>query len=117
MPSIVAWDQLCKRARARRIRDLLQRPSFRPSEDHTANLRQFVDAHGEDGFHLAWEPRGVWLGAPDLVAELSEELDLIAVVDRFRKAPAAGDDPLYAIARAKRGPLRLRVRLLGGGAR
>ncbi len=54
-----------------------------------------MNAHGDDGFELAWEPRGEWFEARDLVGELCAELELIHVVDRFREPPAADHDILY----------------------
>jgi uncharacterized protein YecE (DUF72 family) len=61
--------------------------SFGPSEENVDNLRRFFTAVERRGIEVAWEPRGEWNDHLDLVEELCEELDLVHVVDPFRRAP------------------------------
>ncbi len=92
-----AWDRLCDRANALDASIILIQtpPSFSPTDEHVANLRRFVDVHADDGFDLAWEPRGEWLEDRERVGELCRELGLIHVVDLFRKSPAGDHEVLY----------------------
>lgn len=63
-------------------------PSFTPTPEHIANLRQFFTRIDRDGWRAAWEPRGAW--TPDMVRDLCRELDLVHVVDPLKEASLHG---------------------------
>ena len=60
-------------------------PSFRPTEEHLANVRAFFRHIPRGDFLLVWEPRGTW--PPDLVAELCRELGLVHGVHPMEAPP------------------------------
>ncbi len=66
--------------------------SFKPTEEHKANLRAFFRSIGREGLTLAWEPRGPW--GDDEVKELCAELGLVHCVDPFQRPPVHGE-PAY----------------------
>lgn len=87
---IEAWNRTLERARALEAPLMLvQCPaSFEPGGEHEANLRELMSRVDRDGVRIAWEPRGDWLEAPDRVARLCDELDLVHTVDPMRRDPA-----------------------------
>jgi len=78
-------------ARTRVIAEALRAPlvvfqcpaSFTPSAEHIANLRAFFGSVERGGLRFAWEPRGEW--PAETVAALCRDLDLVHVVDPFRR--------------------------------
>jgi len=66
--------------------------SFRPTEEHKANMRAFFGSIQRGGLILAWEPRGPW--GDDEVRELCVELGLVHCVDPFQRQPVRGE-PAY----------------------
>lgn len=69
-------------------------PSFGPTDEHEADMRQLLGEIDRQGLTMAWEPRGDWLDSPEEVARLCDDLDLLHVVDRFRDEPTS-DGPVY----------------------
>lgn len=63
--------------------------SFRPTEEHKANVRAFFRSIGRGELTLAWEPRGPW--GDDEVKGLCAELGLIHCVDPFQRQPVHGN--------------------------
>ena len=63
--------------------------SFRPTEEHKANVRAFLRSIGRGELTLAWEPRGPW--GDDEVRGLVAELGLIHCVDPFQRQPVHGN--------------------------
>ena len=57
-------------------------PSFRPTDENLANMRQFFAASPRpEGLRFLWEPRGAW---PDeVIASVCRDCDLAHVVDPF----------------------------------
>ena len=62
--------------------------SFRPTEEHKANVRAFFRSIDRGGLTLAWEPRGPW--GDDEVRGLCTELGLMHCVDPFQRQPVHG---------------------------
>jgi len=62
--------------------------SFRPNKVNVANMKEFFTRIDRLGFHLAWEPRGVW--PAELIGELCQDLQLIHCVDPFQNRPQYG---------------------------
>jgi uncharacterized protein YecE (DUF72 family) len=62
-------------------------PSFRPTKENLASLRQFFERAKRGKFHMGWEPRGEW--DAELIAALCKELDLVPVLDPFKKESIA----------------------------
>ena len=64
---------------------LFQSPrSFKPTEDHLRNMKQFFKKIERDSFRFIWEPRGEW--EDRMVENLCEELGLIPCLDLFGKS-------------------------------
>ncbi|MCX7751038.1 MAG: DUF72 domain-containing protein [Candidatus Bipolaricaulota bacterium] len=84
-------------ARALRARILLfQSPgSFGPTAENEEALRRFVGDVDREGVLLAWEPRGEWLGQPERIRLLCEELGLLHVTDPFVSLPVPSDPLVY----------------------
>ena len=59
--------------------------SFAPTEENVENVYRFFGDVERYGFAFGWEPRGKW-PAP-LVRKIDEELELIDVVDPFKRLP------------------------------
>lgn len=79
-----AWERTLAVARGMQARVIVfQCPAaFTPRPENIQNLRQFFGRIERDGFILAWEPRGpAW--APEVVAELCRDLNLVHCVDPF----------------------------------
>jgi uncharacterized protein YecE (DUF72 family) len=75
---------------------LVQAPaSFAPMEENLRNFRRFFTTGERRGVQVAWEPRGEWNENLDLVTELCRELDLIHVVDPFRRSPRSNGPVCY----------------------
>jgi len=83
-----AWDQtfaVAQELRAALV--LFQCPvGFRPTTENVARLKRFFEKAKRGKLTFGWEPRGAW--APELIAQLCEELDLIHVVDPLEGEPA-----------------------------
>ena len=88
-----AFSETAAIARLLRARILLLQcpPSFGPTQENEAALREFLAGVDREGLVLAWEPRGKWRGVPERVAALCEELGLIHCTDPFQDWPQAGD--------------------------
>jgi len=95
--ALSAFSETAKIARTLRARVLLLQcpPSFGPTRENEAALREFLSAIDRDDFLLVWEPRGKWQEAPDRVAEICQEFSLIHCTDPFRALPAVADGALY----------------------
>jgi len=76
---------------------LFQSPaSFRPTDEHVANLESFfgrVDRPA--GIRLLWEPRGPW--PSELVASICVSCDLVHVVDPFVNKPVTRGITYYRL--------------------
>lgn len=85
-----AWETTREMARALDARIILfQCPgSFTPIEEHLANLRRFFEDTERGELLFAWEPRGDW--PRELVADLCDELDLVAAGDPLTTPPVSG---------------------------
>ena len=62
--------------------------SFRPTDEHHRNLRQFFKRTSRGSFAFVWEPRGHW--PREEVERLCVEFDLLTCVDPFKWVPAPG---------------------------
>ncbi len=67
-------------------------PSFSGTMANAENVRRFFGSV-ERPFAVGWEQRGDW--DPSLVRSLCAELQLLNVVDPFRRAPQAVSDMVY----------------------
>ena len=85
-----AWQRTQEVARVLRAEVILfQCPaSFKPTEEHVRNLREFFGRVERESSQLAWEPRGSW--PAELVQELCAEFDLIHCVDPFQTGSVYG---------------------------
>jgi uncharacterized protein YecE (DUF72 family) len=63
--------------------------SFRPDNEHIANMREFFTRIDREGFRFVWEPRGAW--PEELILHLCEDLQLIHCVDPFQRKPQYRD--------------------------
>lgn len=70
-------------------------PSFTPTSEHIANLRDFFTSIDRTGWQAAWEPRGAW--AADLIQGLCRELELIHVVDPLKEPSLYGAIRYYRL--------------------
>lgn len=90
-------------ARTRAIADALEAavvvvqtpPSFDCTEDHIADMREFLGSIDRGGLTLAWEPRGDWADHPERIETICDDLDLVHVVDLLRAEPVTTDDVAY----------------------
>lgn len=91
-----AWRRTREVARALECRVIVFQcpPSFQATAENAENLRRFF-ASVEREFIFVWEPRGGW--APDTIAELCRELDLVHCVDPFEARPLYGKITYYRL--------------------
>lgn len=75
-------------------------PGLAPTPENRKTMGQFFRRLNRHGLHLAFEPRGSWYAAAELIREFCQQHDLIHCVDPFR------NDPLY-FGREKTGYFRL----------
>ncbi len=97
-----AWLRTAEFAKALGASKILfQSPrSFKPTEDHVNNLKQFFKKIERNSFRFIWEPRGEW---EDRVLEnLCEELGLLPCLDPFGK-PLPKRDLVYVRLHGKTG--------------
>ena len=92
-----AFHRTAEIARLLRARILLLQcpPSFGPSGENEAALKDFLARVDQEGFTLVWEPRGEWEEAPDRVAELCRELSLVHCTDPFKAWSAVEGELAY----------------------
>lgn len=90
-----AWEELIEICNALESRILIIQtpPSFTPSTNNVENMKGFLSSVKRDGLLLGWEPRGNW--SEEVVADLCEKLDLIHVVDPFRRLPFRDHEIAY----------------------
>ncbi len=75
---------------------VVQTPAgFGPTEEHVENLRAFFTKVDRHGAAVAWEPRGEWNESLDLVEDVCRDLDLIHIVDPFRRDPRTRGGTAY----------------------
>ena len=76
---------------------LLQCPaSFRPTDEHIANLRRFFKTvERPAAVRMLWEPRGAW--PSDVVKGLCRELDLVHVVDPFISTTVTPEETYFRL--------------------
>ncbi|MCS7364493.1 MAG: DUF72 domain-containing protein [archaeon GB-1867-035] len=70
-------------------------PSFGFSPDNVRNVREFFSSIDRGGLEIAWEPRGTWLKHLDVVKDICDSLNLIHVVDVFRRDPVSSHSICY----------------------
>ncbi len=90
-----AWQRTLECAAILRATAILFQcpPSFRPTDENTANMRTFFARIARpSGVTLLWEPRGAW--PDDVVISLCRELALIHTVDPFVR-PSLTPELLY----------------------
>lgn len=82
---MAAWRKTKEIAEILKARIIIfQSPaSFKPTPENKKNLQEFFRHLDRDNFLLGWEPRGQW--KKEEIYELSEELDLLDVVDPFNR--------------------------------
>ncbi len=82
-----AWETTARVASILRARVVVfQTPaSFAPTEENVENVYRFFGNVERHGFAFGWEPRGKWPAS--LVRRIDEELNLIDVVDPFKRMP------------------------------
>ena len=93
--TLSAWATTRDSARELRATAILFQcpPSFRPTEDNAAAMRDFFAAIDRPaGVRFLWEPRGPW--PDDLIMALCGELGLIHAVDPFLR-PSLTPELLY----------------------
>ncbi len=70
-------------------------PSFGFSSDNVRNVEQFFSSIKRDQVKIAWEPRGSWNENLNVVKQLCNSLDLIHVVDIFKREPVSRTSICY----------------------
>jgi uncharacterized protein YecE (DUF72 family) len=97
-----AWLRTVKFAKAVGANKILfQSPrSFKPTEDHVNNMKQFFKKIERNSFRFIWEPRGEW--EDRVVENLCEELGLLPCLDPFGK-PLSKRDLVYVRLHGKTG--------------
>jgi uncharacterized protein YecE (DUF72 family) len=95
--ALQAFSESAAVARLLRAKVLLLQcpPSFSPTPENEAALREFLSAIDRDDFLLVWEPRGRWEGVPDKVAEICREYSLVHCTDPFKTLPALPGEVAY----------------------
>jgi len=86
-----AWNQTREIAVVLGVRVVIFQcpPSFTSTSENITNMRKFFLNLDRGGFILGWEPRGIW--KEEEVENICKELDLLHVVDPFKKSPLHGD--------------------------
>lgn len=92
-----AWQATREIARALEAEVVLVQtpPSFDCTDDHAADMRELLSSVDRGDVTVAWEPRGDWPDAPDRIAALCDELDLVHVVDVMRAEPVDDGEDMY----------------------
>lgn len=90
-----AWEEIAKICKALESRVLIIQtpPSFNPSRENAENMKSFLSSVNRGGLVLGWEPRGGW--SDEIVADICKELDLVHVVDPFRRLPSVESGIAY----------------------
>ncbi|MCS7098696.1 MAG: DUF72 domain-containing protein [Candidatus Methanomethyliaceae archaeon] len=90
-----AWEEILKVCKILSTKILIIQtpPSFIPSKENIENMRSFLSSLRRDGIIIGWESRGEWDN--NLVKEICEKLELIHVVDPFRKIPSISSNITY----------------------
>ena len=71
-------------------------PSFVYNKENVGNMRRFFDKAPREDLAIAWEPRHKsWHDNPEFVKTLCTELDLVHVVDIFKRQPQSSRDIVY----------------------
>jgi uncharacterized protein YecE (DUF72 family) len=70
-------------------------PSFGPSQENEAALRDFLARIDRKNFTIVWEPRGKWEGAKEKIAAISREFTLVHCTDPFRWLPVTHGPVAY----------------------
>lgn len=91
-----AWEETLEAARALDAKVIVfQTPrSFQPTTPNIRNLKNFITSVYEKDIVLAWEPRGAWWDHGELLAQLSQDLELLIVGD-----PLTGKNPYCSKSR------------------
>ena len=92
-----AWEQTLNICRALKAKICVFQtpPSFGFSNKNVENVKNFFSSISRNGISLAWEPRGTWNNHLDIVKKLCDSLDLIHVVDVFRRMPVSSHSTCY----------------------
>lgn len=92
-----AWNKVLEICRALKARICVFQtpPSFGFSAENAGNVREFFSSINRDKLLIAWEPRGTWLKHLNVVKRLCDSLDLIHVVDVFRRGPVSSYPVCY----------------------
>jgi uncharacterized protein YecE (DUF72 family) len=95
--ALSAFSATAEIARTLRARVLLLQcpPSFGPTQENEAALRDFLTGIDRDDFVLVWEPRGKWGEVPEKVAAICEEFMLVHCTDPFRGVPITPGPIVY----------------------
>jgi len=62
-------------------------PKFGYSRENEENVEAFFSSVRRNGVTIGWEPRGTWNKNLSAVKKLCEKLELVHVVDPFRRDP------------------------------
>jgi uncharacterized protein YecE (DUF72 family) len=92
--NFMAWKAITEvcRALSSKVCVVQTPPKFNCTEENARNMRKFLSSV-ERSTAVGWEPRGPW-DAP-LVKRLCEDLDLIHIVDPFRREPSRLSSVVY----------------------
>jgi len=87
--NIEAWGKVLEICRAlnAKICILQTPPSFSFSEENVENMFKFFSRISRDDLVIGWEPRGTWGEKMNVVGEICRRLNIIHVVDPFRRMP------------------------------
>lgn len=90
-----AWEEIIKVCKILESKILIIQtpPSFNPSKENVENMTSFFSSVRRDGLTLGWEPRGGW--ANEVIGNLCRELNIIHVVDPFRRLPSIESGMAY----------------------
>jgi uncharacterized protein YecE (DUF72 family) len=88
--NIEAWGRILEICRAlnAKICIIQTPPSFSFSEENVENMLTFFSRIERGDLVIGWEPRGEWNEKLNVVGEICRRLNLIHVVDPFRRMPA-----------------------------
>ena len=84
-----AWEKTLEICNALKCRIcIFQTPSsFKPNDENINNILSFFPSIKRNGLIMGWEPRGKWNKELELVKQICKKLDLIHVVDIFKREP------------------------------
>ncbi|MDH5806112.1 MAG: DUF72 domain-containing protein [Candidatus Verstraetearchaeota archaeon] len=90
-----AWEEIIKICKILKSKIIIIQtpPSFNPSKDNIENMKKFLSSINREDLILGWEPRGDWNS--DIIANICKELNLIHVVDPFRRLPSIESNIIY----------------------